>query len=56
MPLESTRPLSGLRMKKLNCSIFAYALTFEKVSDAVPNRISDAVAQKTGIGSGGDKT
>ena len=35
---------------------FAYALTFDKVSDAVPKRISDAVAQKTGIGSGSDKT
>jgi hypothetical protein len=35
---------------------FAYALTFENMGDAVPKRVSDAVAQKTGIGSGGDKT
>lgn len=35
---------------------FAYALTFEKISDAVPRRLSSAVAQKTGPGQGGDKT
>jgi hypothetical protein len=35
---------------------FAYALTFEKISDAVPKRVSDAVTQKTGLGQGGDKT
>jgi hypothetical protein len=35
---------------------FAYALTFEKISDAVPKRVSDAVMQKTGMGQGGDKT
>ena len=35
---------------------FAYALTFEKMGDAVPKRVSDAVAQKTGIGAGSDKT
>jgi hypothetical protein len=35
---------------------FAYALTFDKISDAVPKRISDAVTQKTGMGQGGDKT
>ena len=35
---------------------FAYALTFEKIGDAVPKRVSDAVAQKTGIGRSDDKT
>jgi hypothetical protein len=36
------------------CVVFlAYALTFDKISDAVPKRVSDAVAQKTGMGQGG---